>query len=67
MFAFYVEYKDGTAKVQSGLTRIGAKRKYNAFVRSAEYNDTVKCWGWEEVLEPLTLNQQIRAKKAELA
>ena len=67
MFAFYVEFKDGTAKVQSGLTRIGAKRKCTKFIRSAEYNDSVKCWGWEEVSEPLTLTQQIRAKKAEMA
>jgi hypothetical protein len=65
MFAFYVEFKDGTAKVQSGLTKIGAKRKYNAFIRSAEYNNTVQCWGWEEVRES-SLTQKIRAKKAEM-
>jgi hypothetical protein len=66
MYAFYIEYKDGTVTIQDGLTKIGAKRKYNAFIRSAEYDDKmVLCWGWEQMQQPLTLSQQIRAKKAE--
>lgn len=63
MFSFYIEFKDGTAKIQTGLTMIGAKRKFNAFGRSIANNETVDCFGWEKT-NPYSLHQQIRAKQA---
>lgn len=61
MFHFYVEFADGTARIETNLSKIQAKRLYNKCNKNPENN--AKSWGWEES-DPYRLSQQIRAKKA---
>lgn len=61
MFNFYVEFADGTARIETNLSKTQAKRLYNNCNKNPENN--AKSWGWEES-NPCKLSQQIRAKKA---
>lgn len=60
MFNFYVEYNNGKALIESNLTKLQAKRRYNAYAKNPEFE--AKAWGWEES-NPYTLSQQIRQLK----
>lgn len=58
---FYIEYVDGRVTQIEFKTIAMAKKAYSMYDDEPE-NDA-KTWGWEIKNEPLTLSQQIRAKK----
>ena len=60
MYNFYIEFCDGTARIESNLTMNQAKRLFNKNNKNPETG--AKGWGWEEC-HPARLSQQIRAKK----
>ena len=59
---FYIEYKNGKVTQIEFKTLEMAKKAYNLYAKEPE--DNAKGYGWEVKCEPLTLSQQIRAKKA---
>lgn len=59
---FYIEYKDGRITEIEFKTAQMAKKAYTLYCKEPE--DNAKGYGWEVKCEPLTLSQQIRAKKA---
>lgn len=66
-YSFYIEYADGTAQIQSDLTRRQAVRKYNSFVRSMQYDENVVRCGWEEISEPISLSNRLLMMKSQIA
>ena len=58
---FYIEYNDGTVTQIEFKTLEMARKAYNLYAREPE--DNSKAYGYEVKCEPLTLSQQIRAKK----
>lgn len=60
MFNFYVEYNNGKSLVETNLTKLQAKRRYNAYRKNPDLE--AKSWGWEES-NPYKLSQQIRQLK----
>ena len=57
-YMFYTEI-DGETRVETGLTKIQARRKYNSFSRNTPEGATR--WGWEEDQNSLH-SQIIRAR-----
>lgn len=61
-FLFYKEYHDGSYFVLDNLSKTKAKSLYNQTLK--DWDLELKGCGWEEVQEPLTIQQQIKYKKA---
>ena len=63
-FLFYIEYHDGSVVIVDNLSKAKAKRLYNEAL--ADWTDLeLRGCGYEEVQSPLTLQQQIKYKKAD--
>ena len=60
-FLFYKELKDGQYIVETGLSKTKAQKLYKEALKDFGY--TVSGCGWEQVMEPLTLSQQIKFQK----
>lgn len=58
---FYIEYRDGSVTQIEFKTSKMAQKAYNMYATEPE--DNAKGYGWEIKCEPLTLSQQIRARK----
>lgn len=58
---FYIEYRSGKITEIKFKTAKMAKKAYELYDKEPE--DNAKGWGWEIKCEPLTLSQQIRARK----
>ena len=63
-FLFYKELYDGTYIVETNLSKTKAERLYKEALKS--FGVDIKATGWEQVLEPLSLSQQIKFKKGGL-
>ena len=64
-FLFYKELYDGTYIVETNLSKTKAERLYKEALKS--FGVDIKATGWEQVLEPLSLSQQIKFKKGGLS
>ena len=62
-FLFYKEFYDGSCVVIDNLSKTKAKSLYNQALKDWADLELKGC-GWEEVQTPLTLQQQIKYKKA---
>ncbi len=60
-FMFYKELVDGQYIVVSNISKTKAKRLYDEALK--DFGDVVRGCGWELMLEPLTLSQQVKLKK----
>lgn len=58
---FYIEYTDGKVTQIEFKTAKMAEKAYKLYAKEPE--DNAKGYGWELKCEPLTLSQQIRARK----
>jgi hypothetical protein len=59
---FYIEYRNGTCTQVEFKTQTAAKKAYDQYGRAPE--DAAKGWGWEIKVDPPTLSQQLRARRA---
>jgi hypothetical protein len=59
---FYIEYQDGRYSEIEFRTPTMARKAYNLYCKEPE--DNAKTYGWETRSVPLTLSQQVRAKRA---
>ena len=61
-FIFFKELVDGQYIVMKSLSKTKARSLYNEALK--DFGDVVRACGWEQALEPLSLSQQIKFKKA---
>lgn len=61
-FMFYKELVDGQYIVVSNISKTRAKRLYDEALK--DFGDVVRGCGWEQMLEPLSLSQEKKFKKA---
>ncbi len=60
-YLFYKEMANGDYVVLNNLSKTKAERLYKEALKS--FGSDIKGCGWEQVLEPLSLSQQIKFKK----